>query len=63
MENISLVDKSNLTLKEAAQVYNIGIHNLRKLCDADNDFVLWVGNKRLIKKKQFEMYLESVSQI
>ena len=45
---------------EAAAYYGIGINKLRALTDTDRcPFVLWVGSKRLIKRKPFEKYLES----
>lgn len=51
--------KSNLTLKEAADYSGIGINKLRKLTDSEDcTFVLWVGNKRLLKRKKLDEYLE-----
>lgn len=59
--NIPIWEKSNLTLEEAAAYYNIGINKLRQLTDAKEceKFVLWVGNRRLIKRVSFEKYLQS----
>ena len=55
---IPVWEKANLTLEEAAAYSNIGINRLRELSDADQcPFVLFVGNKRLIKRKQFDAYL------
>ncbi len=49
-----------LTIKEAAELFNIGENKLRELTDAkDCNFVLWNGSKRLIKRKAFEDYLLS----
>ena len=58
--NIPIWEKSNLTLEEAAAYYNIGINKLRQLTDAKEceKFVLWVGNRRLIKRVAFEKYLQ-----
>ena len=51
-------EKSNLTLEEASAYFNIGIHKLREMTDSDRcPFVLWVGQKRLIKRKKLEEYL------
>ena len=59
-----LSEKPNLTLKEASCYYNIGINKLRELTDGDNcPFVLWVGRKRLIKRKIFDAYLEKIFSI
>lgn len=58
MKEVPIWEKSNLTLEEAAAYYNIGVNKLRELTDpCDCKFVLWVGNKRLIKRRQFDIYL------
>lgn len=58
-EKIPLWEKPNLTIEEAASLYNIGEHKLRELTDSDAcAFVLYVGRKRLIKRKQFEDYID-----
>lgn len=57
-EKISIIDKPTLTIEEAAELYNIGQHKLRELTDNDNcNFVLFVGRKKLIKKRQFDEYI------
>lgn len=51
-------DKPTLTISEAASLYSIGEHKLRELTEPDNcPFVLYVGRKRLIKRKQFDEYI------
>lgn len=56
--NIPLWEKQNLTLEEASAYSNIGINKLRDISNADNcPFVLWIGNKRLLKRKQFDTYI------
>ena len=56
---IPLWEKPNLNVEEAAAYFNIGINKLREITDqkACESCVLWVGNKRLIKRKEFEAYL------
>lgn len=57
--NIPICEKMNLTLDEASSYFNIGINKLRELSNVpDCEFVLWVGNKRLIKRKKMELFLE-----
>ena len=57
-------EKKNLTVEEAAALFNIGENKIRELSNDDNcDFVLWVGNKRLIKKNLFEKFLEKTFSI
>ena len=54
--------KLNLTLKEAAEYSNIGINRLSiMVSEPDCPFALFVGNKKLIKRKVFEEYLNSES--
>lgn len=61
---VPIWEKVNLTLNEAASYYGIGVNKLRELTDGDNcKFVLWVGNKRLIKRKAMEEYLMKLYSI
>lgn len=56
---VPIWEKANLTLEEAAAYSGIGINKLRKLSDDDNcPFVLWIGSKRLIKRKKLDEYTE-----
>lgn len=58
MKEVPIWEKSNLTLEEAAAYSNIGVNKLRELTNDERcSFVLWVGNKRLIKRKQFDTYI------
>ena len=52
-------EKSNLTLEEAAAYSGIGINKLRDLTNGEHcKMVLWVGSKRLIKRKLLDKFLE-----
>lgn len=52
-------EKSCLTLEEAAAYSGIGIHKLREISnDKCCDFVLFIGSKRLIKRKLFDAWIE-----
>lgn len=56
--NVPVWEKSNLTLEEAAAYFSVGINKLREISNHDGcPFVLWVGNKRLIKRKALEKFL------
>lgn len=57
--DIPIWEKATLTLEEAAAYYNVGINKLREVTDSPDceSLVLWVGNRRLIKRKAFEAYL------
>ena len=59
MKEIPIWEKSNLTIEEAALYSGIGRNKLRQLTDDENcKFVLWVGHKRLIKRKKFDEFIE-----
>ena len=59
MKEVPIWEKSNLTLEEASAYSGIGINKLREISNKDDcDFVLWVGTKRLIKRKKLEEYVE-----
>ena len=59
VKEVPIWEKSNLTLEEAAAYSGIGINKLRELTnEKDCSFVLWVGNKRLIKRRLFDQYIE-----
>ena len=64
MEEVPIWEKSNLTLEEAAAYSGIGINKLRTLSDEEDcNFVLWVGSKRLIKRRAFDRFIESAFSI
>lgn len=59
MKEVPIWEKSNLNLEEAAACSGIGINKLHDLTSDKNcQFVLWVGNKRLIKRRLFDQYIE-----
>ena len=59
MKEVPIWEKSNLTLEEAAAYSGIGINKLRKLTDGEDcEFVLWIGTKRLIKRKRLDEYID-----
>lgn len=59
MKKIPIWEKSNLTLEEASAYSGIGINKIRELSEQKGcNFVLYVGTKRLIKRKLFDKYIE-----
>ena len=61
---VPIWEKSNLTLEEAAAYSGIGINKLREITNEERcTFVLWVGTKRLIKRRGLDSYLEKASSI
>lgn len=60
MPRVPLWKKMNLTVEEAAEYSGIGVSKIKEISNQENcPFVLWNGTKRLIKRKQFEDYLET----
>ena len=58
LENIPIHLKVTLTIKEAAEYSNIGINKIDSLLRTPNcPFVLYVGTKKLVKRKEFEEFL------
>ena len=56
--------KSNLTVEEAAAYSGVGRNKLRELSDDDQcSFVLWVGNKRLIKRRLLDEFLDNMYSV
>ena len=52
--------KYTLTLNEASEYFGIGYKKLYALVhdNPDESFILWNGNRALIKRKQFEDYID-----
>lgn len=52
-------EKELLSVKEAAAYFGIGENKIREMTDGQMcKYVLWVGNKRLIKRRMFQQVLE-----
>lgn len=55
---VPIWEKMNLTLEEASEYSNIGINKLREISNSPNcPFVIYIGRKRLIRRKEFEKYV------
>lgn len=63
-KNVPIWEKSNLTLEEASVYSGIGVNKIRDLSNEKNcGFVLFVGTKRLIKRRLFDDYIEKLYSI
>ncbi|MBS6532898.1 MAG: DNA-binding protein [Oscillospiraceae bacterium] len=50
--------KMTLTIREAAEYSNIGINKIDNMLRSPNcPFVLFVGTKKLVKRKEFEQFI------
>lgn len=58
IERVPIPHKLALTVREAAEYSNIGINKIDSMLRAPNcPFVLYVGTKKLVKRKEFEDYI------
>lgn len=56
--------KLNLTKQEAAAYSNIGINRIEEMLKEPKcTFVLYVGNKKLVKRKEFEQFIAKSLEI
>lgn len=61
---VEIKDKLTLTIREAAAYSNIGINRLDALLRTPNcPFVLFVGAKKLVKRREFEEYIARATTI
>lgn len=62
-ETIPVWKRYVLTIAEAADYYHIGEKKLRQVVDDNirSDFVIMNGNRVLIKRRQFEEFLDNSS--
>lgn len=57
-ESVPIYLKMTLTIKEAAEYSNIGINKIDSMLRSPNcPFVLYVGTKKLVKRKEFEQFI------
>lgn len=62
--DVPIWEKMNLTIEEATAYSNIGINKIDEMAKAPNcSFVLYIGRKKLIKRKEFEQYIAKSVEI
>lgn len=54
-----------LSIEETAAYFRIGENKLRNLINDNKeaDFILWNGNRALIKRKKFEQFIDHIDVI
>ncbi len=58
VERIPVYQKMALTIREAAEYSNIGINKIDALLKQPRcPFVLYIGTRKLVKRKEFEKYI------
>ena len=61
IEKVPIHLKMNLSIREAAEYSNIGINKIDAMLRSPNcPFVLFVGSKKLVKRKAFEDYISNM---
>ncbi len=57
-------ERITISLEEAAAYSGIGVRKLRDMTDKPEcNYVIWVGIRRMIKRKKFDEYLESAYSV
>ena len=60
IEKVPIPQKLALTIREAAEYSNIGINKINAMLKQPNcPFVLYVGNKKLVKRREFEDFIHA----
>ena len=64
-KRVKIKDKFCLTIEEASEYFNIGEKKLRKIVseNLDSGFIIQNGVKFLVKRKQFENFLNDLTSI
>ncbi len=63
-KEVPVWEKSNLTIEEAAEYSNIGQNKISSLLKEPRcPFVLYVGTKKLVKRKEFERFISENVEI
>ncbi|WP_428257593.1 excisionase [Gallibacter sp. Marseille-QA0791] len=64
-KQVQIKDKFCLTIEEASEYFNIGEKKLRKIVseNLDSGFIIQNGVKFLVKRKQFENFLNDLTSI
>lgn len=63
-QTVPIESKVTLTIKEATEYSNIGINKIESLLRTPRcPFVLYVGKKKLVKRKEFERFISENIEI
>jgi len=64
-QTIPLWEKYTLSIEEAAEYFRIGQSRIRQIVseNPNADFVLAVGNRTQIKRKQFEHFIDHANVV
>lgn len=64
VERVPIYQKMTLTIREAAEYSNIGINKIDAMLKQPGcPFVLYIGTRKLVKRKEFEKYISEKTVI
>lgn len=65
IQELSIWEKPLLTVVEAAKYFQIGESNIRRLTreHKDKDFILWKDSRVYIRRREMELFLDSINEI
>jgi len=64
LQAVPVSDRCLLTLEEAAAYTGIGVNKLRVMSDHEScEYVIWVGSRRMFKRKKLDEYLEKAYSV
>ena len=61
--HVPIEKKLNLTIREAAEYSNIGMNKINEMLRNPMCSFLYVGNRKLVKRKEFEQFLAGRMEI
>lgn len=63
LRSVPVWEKATLTVDEAVAYSGIGRDKLIELAERESSLILWVGSKRLFKRKKLDEIIENVHLI
>ena len=62
--NVPIWERSLLTILEASDYTGIGINKLRRIAaNAQSNLVIYVGSKKMFKRKKLDEYLDRTASV
>ena len=62
--NVPVWERALLTLNEASEYTGIGINRLRRIAiNSQNNLVIFIGTKRMFKRKRLDEYLDRTASV
>ena len=63
-KTVPVWERTTITLEEAAAYTGIGVKKLRQMTDDPAcEYVMWVGTRRMIKRRKLDEYLDQAYSV